>query len=189
MYTGAQIETILSGALTTIYRLQNQVERERYMQGDDRLANQPPIIYSLYNAVNWAYNKGLTTDEFYGLAAYLYSKCEKEVAYLSGITYSGSGPIGVIPDSGRTNYWEFYVSAVPASGYPAAGDTEWVEEDFVNRSLDVEYGGLPVPGVETTDGSMYFLKPYSSNTLTFYNLPGGLNEGALLKVRAWAAES
>lgn len=186
MYSGAQIEAILTRSLTTLYRLQNQAERERYTQGDDRLANQPPIIYSLYNAVKWAYELGITTDEFYGLAAYLYSKCEKEAAWLSGILYGGSGPAEVIPEAGRINYWEFFISATPPTGYPASGATTWTEEDFVNRSLDVEYGGIPVPGIATTDGTMYFLKPFSSNTLTFYNLPGGLNTGALLKVRAWA---
>ena len=38
MYTSGQIDTILSDALSTLYKVQNQSERERYMDGDSLLS-------------------------------------------------------------------------------------------------------------------------------------------------------
>lgn len=190
MYTSGQITTILNSALSTLYRLQNQVERERYMQGDDRLTNQPLLIFSLYQSVSWGQSKGLTTDEFYGQVAYLYSKVDKAVAGLAGVTVPDLTSPGETADSSSLIYiWEYLIPAAPVSGLMSNGDTLWVNENFVNRTLEVEYGNIPVSGVETTDGSIYFLKPFASNELRFYNLPGGVTTGALIKVRAWATGS
>lgn len=190
MYTTAQVNTILSSALNSLYRIQTQAERERYLDGDSSLSGQPPLILCLYEAVKWAKDKGVTTDEYYGLVAYLYSKVEKALA---GLVVSSGGnstpPADDAAPSTLVYYWEFFVPATATSTIPGAGDTLWVNENFVNRTLEVEYGGLPLPGIATSDGSVYFLKPYSSNTLRFYNLTGGLAEGALLKVRAWSTGS
>jgi hypothetical protein len=190
MYTSGQIDTILSDALSTLYKVQNQSERERYMDGDSSLSGQPPIIYSLYKAVKWGKDKGLSTDAYYGMAAYLFSKCQKALAGLTGITESEvTPPSPVVPVTELVYAWEFYVSEVAEAGIPSAGDTQWVNDSFVNRTLDVELGGISVPGIITSDGSVYYQKPYSSNTLRFYNLPGGLQYNTLVKVRAWATGS
>lgn len=187
MYTTPQIETIITTAKRTIYRVQNQSERDRYMDGDSTSKEVPLLIKALYKSVEWGKNKGLTTSEFYGQVAYLYSKCEKALAGLGGITNPDTTPpSGGTPSPTLVYLWEFFIPATTSDNVPIAGDTVWVNANFVNRSLEVELGGIPVPGIATTDGSVYFLKPFSSNVLRFYNLPGGLPLGSLLKVRAWA---
>jgi hypothetical protein len=187
LYTDTQVGTILTTAANSLYLLQNQSERERYMDSENSLEEQVRILFSTKKAVEWARSKGITTDAYNGLVSYLYHKCQKAYAGLSGV----SNPSGTPPSDGEAStvqafFWEFLVEAAPASDYPAAGDTIWVNGNFVNRVVEVEYGNVPMSGVELTDGSVYFLKPFSSNTLRFYNMPGGLAEGALLKVRAFA---
>jgi hypothetical protein len=188
MYTTPQINTILTTAARTLYRLQNQSERDRYMSGDSSSKEQPLIIHSLYNSVAWGLSKSLTTSDFYAQVAYLYWKCEKALAGLGGVTNPDNTPPAVVtPNPTQVYLWEFFVPATTSDNIPVAGDTVWVNTNFVNRTVEVEYGGIPVPGIQTNDGSIYFLKPYSSNTLRFWNLPGGLTQGALLKVRAFAS--
>ena len=193
MFTSGQITTILTSAENSLYRLQNQSELARYMDGDAYFVRQVELLYSLYESVTWGFAKGLTTSEFYGQVAYLYSKCQKALAGLTGVT---TPSVPTEDDDSTTQtlvfLWEFNVQTllVPlGEPNPIAGDTTWANSNFVNRTLEVEYGGVPVPGIEQTDGSVYFLKPYSGNTLRFYNLTGGLAAGALLKVRAWATGS
>lgn len=177
LYTDTQVGTILTTAANSLYRLQNQSERERYMDGENSLEAQVRILFSTKKAVEWARSKSITTDEYNGLVSYLYHKCEKAYAGLGQASSGSSEELFML--------WEFFVEAVPDAGYPAAGAGTWTKSEFLNKVVEVEYGSIPVPGIATTDGSMYFLKPFSSDTITFYNLPGGLAEGALLKVRAW----
>jgi hypothetical protein len=187
LYTDTQVGTILTNAANSLYVLQNQSERERYMDGENSLEEWVRILFSTKKAVEWAREKGITTDAYNGLVSYLYHKCQKAYAGLSGATAPIINPPGDETADTVSNYFfEFLVEAIPDDGYPAAGATTWTRAEFANRTVEVEYGNIPVSGVELTDGSMYFLKPFSSNTITFYNLPGGLAEGALLKVRAWA---
>ena len=45
------------------------------------------------------------------------AKTKKQIC--KTVIYSGSGPAAV-PPAAVNNYWEFFISATPTSGYPAA---------------------------------------------------------------------
>lgn len=188
LYTDSQVGAIITLAKTTLPLVQNKAERDRYMTFDGSMSIQAMLLYSIRRAVEYA--RGLYTDaEYNQVVAYLYSKCNLVEAI--GIETLINPPSIGDNDTATADMviYEFQVPSSASGIYPIAGDTSWVNPIFANRTVEVEYGNIPMSGVDMGDGSMYFTKPFSSSTLTFHNMTGGLVAGALLKIRAWKTGS
>lgn len=199
-YTTAQIQTWISRANKALYRLGTKSTDERFFENDNVLDRERLLIYMLKRSVSWQYlSDEVDESQLNGVISLLISRITKydfgaqTPIYNTGTTeFIGLDDDFVVsPPSGTSTsyFWEFLVPGAPSTGFPSAGDVLWVNSLFVNRTLDVTYGGLDLPGINPGDGSIYFTKPFGSDTLTFFNLPGGLTAGALLKVRAWATGS
>lgn len=184
LYSDSQVGTIITTAKNRLYLTHNKSERDRYMTADWSMNIQAMLLYSIRRAVEYA--RGRWNDaEYDQTVAYLLSKCDLPLS--AGIETIINPPQIGNEDTATASLviYEFIVLSTTSGIYPIEGDTEWRNAIFANRIVEVEYGNVPMSGVDLSDGSVYFTKPYTSSTLTFYNMTGGLVAGALLKVRAW----
>lgn len=186
LYTDSQVGTIITTAKNDLYLVQNKAERDRYMTFDGSMSMQALLLYSIRRAVEYA--RGIYDDaEYNQVVSYLYSKCNLVEAI--GIETLVNPPSIGDNDTATASLviYEFIVPSTASGIYPIAGDDSWTNNIFTGRTVEVEYGNVPMSGVDLGDGTVYFTKPLSSNKITFYNMTGGLVAGALLKIRAWKA--
>ncbi len=184
LYSDSQVGAIITLAKTSLPLVQNKAERDRYMTFDGSMSVQAMLLYSIRRSVEYA--RGIYDDaEYNQVVAYLYSKCNLVEAI--GIETLINPPSIGDNDTATAEMiiYEFLVPASVSGIYPIAGDESWANELFINRTVEVEYGNIPMNGIDAEDGSLWFSKPFSSGVLTFHNMTGGLVAGALLKIRAW----
>lgn len=78
---------------------------------------------------------------------------------LNGLTNFGANPPLII---------SCVIGTPAAAGYNIiSGSYTIANAGFVNKNLEVTYGGLLIPDQNPGDGSMYYTKVFSSNTITF----------------------
>jgi hypothetical protein len=166
LYDLTSINTIITTADTTMYKLAERSARDRYMHRDGSLEKEIGIIYDLRDVVEHGKTRFINTEDFQAVVGYLLHK-------INGFGYEGVNPYfsAVIntssPSDNSFSGYQLYkqiVVGVPGSDI-STNATSYTSSDLVGRYVVVVLDGVILPaGLFTTESYTYTI---STGTIAF----------------------